>query len=136
MINRPSLLFLCAVLAATPAYAAHQHREKEFQVAWCEKENGELEHVFDDGARADCLTDEYAVEFDFAPKWAESIGQSLYYALKSGKKPGVVLIIEKPSDEHYLKRLKAVADKYGISVWEMRLKDAEDGDGENRGDAK
>lgn len=77
----------------------------------------------DDGARADCLTEEYAVEFDFAPKWAESIEQSLYYAVKSGKKPGVVLIIEKPPDEHYLKRLKAVADKYGISVREMRLKD-------------
>lgn len=123
MINCLSLLLLCAVLVAAPAHAAHQHREEEYQTKWCENEGGELEHVFDDGARADCLTDEYAVEFDFAPKWAESIGQSLYYALKSGKKPGVVLIIESPHDEHYLKRLKAVADKYGISVWEMRLKD-------------
>lgn len=125
MIPRLSLLLLCAVLGAIPAHAAHQHREKEYQALWCNQQRGEMEHVFDDGARADCLTEEYAVEFDFALKWAESIGQSLYYALKSGKKPGVVLIIEKPSDEHYLKRLKTVADKYGISVWEMRLKDVE-----------
>lgn len=120
MIKYIITLFLFLAAAGT-AHAAHQHREKEFQAEWCHQQHGEMEHVFDDGTRADCLTDEYAVEFDFAPKWAESIGQSLYYAVKSGKKPGVVLIIEKPSDKHYLQRLKAVADKHGISVWEMRL---------------
>ena len=38
----------------------------------------------------------YAVEFDFAEKWAEAVGQALYYALKTGKKPAVVLIMEDP----------------------------------------
>lgn len=100
------------------AYAAHDHKEKEYQNAWCAKESGVTEYVLDDLARVDCLTDEYAIEFDFAPKWAEAIGQALYYSIKTGKKPGVVLIkkTEEPKNEQ---RLKTVADRYGIKVWIM-----------------
>lgn len=78
-----------------------------------------MEYTLDDGARVDCLTDEYAIEFDFAPKWAESIGQALYYAEKTGKKPGVVLILEKAGEERFLKRLETVAKTHGITVWTM-----------------
>ncbi len=77
-----------------PAFAAHQHKEKEYQDAWWAQQKGTVEYVLDDKARVDCLTSEYAVEFDFAPTWAESIGQALYYATKTGKKPGVVWIFE------------------------------------------
>ncbi|MFH1027609.1 MAG: hypothetical protein V1791_06370 [Pseudomonadota bacterium] len=35
----------------------------------------------------------YAVEVEYAHKWAEAIGQSLYYSRMTGKKPGVVLIM-------------------------------------------
>jgi integrase len=34
--------------------------------------------MLDDKAQVDCLTGEYAAKFDFAPNWAESIGQALY----------------------------------------------------------
>lgn len=85
-----------------PAYAAHLYKEKEYQEVWCKQAGGVTEYVLDDGARVDCLTDEYAIEFDFAPKWAEAVGQSLYYALKTVKKPGIVLIIEKESDRRFL----------------------------------
>lgn len=70
-----------------------------------------------DKTRVDCLTDEYAIEFDFAVKWAESLGQALYYSIMTKKKPGIVLIMEDPKDERYLKRLKVVADKLNIKVW-------------------
>lgn len=114
-----ALLLLCAAVAS----AAHLHLEKEYQAQWCAEHNGVTEYVLDDGARVDCLTDEYAVEFDFAPKWAEAIGQSLYYAEKTGKKPGIVLILEKDGDERYLKRLKKVSEKYQIRVWIMKPED-------------
>ena len=47
----------------------------------------------------DCLTSCHAVEFDFASKWAESVGQALYYQYKTNKKAMVVLIIEYPQKQ-------------------------------------
>ena len=56
--------------------------------------------------RVDCLTKDYAIEFDFANKWAESVGQSLYYAHMTKKKPAVVLIMSKLTDMKYVKRVE------------------------------
>ncbi len=50
-------------------YAKRLHHEK-----WCKEMGGQTEVVLDDGTRCDCVTDEYAIEFDFADKWAEAIG--------------------------------------------------------------
>jgi len=84
-----------------------------------------MEVMLLDQARVDCVTDEYAVEFDFGFKWAESVGQALYYAEKTGLKPGIVLILERPSDSRYLDRINALAPKFGITVWTMTPEDLE-----------
>lgn len=107
------------IIVSETAFAQHLHLEKFYQASWCAAEHGQMEYTLDDGARVDCLTDEYAIEFDFAPKWAESIGQALYYAEKTGKNPGIVLILETEKDRKYLDRLNAVAGKHGITVWTM-----------------
>ena len=66
----------------------------------------------------DCLTSTYAIEVDFSTKWAESIGQSLYYSLETNTRPGVLLITEnKQKDIKYLKRLKRVARELNITIW-------------------
>lgn len=105
-------------------YASHLYLEKEYQNQWCTARNGALEYTLNDNTRIDCLTKDYAIEFDFAQKWAESIGQSLYYALSTNKTAGVVLIMEHPEkDQKYLKRLNAVASKYNIKVWTMTPQD-------------
>lgn len=109
-------LFLI-LISASLSYAGHLHKEKEYQQAWCAKMGGQLEVVLDDGTRVDCLTDEYAIEFDFGRKWAESVGQALYYALKTGRKPGIVLILEKDSDKRYLRRLQDLRIKYNFDLW-------------------
>lgn len=78
-----------------------------------------MEYVLDDQARVDCLTDEYAIEFDFANKWAEAIGQALYYAKKTGRRPGIVLIMESSGDQKYLSRLNnAIKNNIpSIKIW-------------------
>ncbi|WP_243374672.1 hypothetical protein [Geotalea sp. SG265] len=111
------------ILLPTLALAAHSHKEREYQQAWCENVKGTTEYRLDDGTRVDCITEQYAVEFDFAPKWAESVGQALYYAEMTGRKPGVVLILEKATDTRYVDRLKKIADRYGIMQWIMTLDD-------------
>ena len=119
-MTRVILFTICLfTLSSFPAIAAHLHLEKEYQESWCAKNGGVTEYLLDDKTRVDCLTELHAIEFDFAPKWAESVGQALYYGLKTGHTPGIVLIMEKDGDDRFLKRVKAVAEKHNIRVWTM-----------------
>lgn len=72
-----------------------------------------------DDTRIDCLTKTHAIEFDFAPKWAEAIGQSLHYSRMSGKIAGIVLIIEEKSDYKYYNKIKPLCEQYNITLWSM-----------------
>ena len=72
-----------------------------------------------DRTRVDCLTDEYAVEVEFAKKWAEAVGQSLFYAKMTGKKPGIALIMEEDKDARFLKRLKTALRGMNVTVWQV-----------------
>ena len=51
-----------------------------------------LEYRLSNGARVDCLSPDYAIEVDWTEKWAEAIGQALYYAAETDRKPAVILI--------------------------------------------
>lgn len=80
-----------------------------------------MEYKLSDNTRVDCLTDTLAVEFDFANKWAECIGQSQYYSLKTNKQAACVLIMERgEKDLKYLNRLRKVAYKKGIRTFTMK----------------
>jgi hypothetical protein len=98
-----------------------KHKEKYYQTALCNKMDGVMEQSLLDRTRIDCLTDEYAIEVDFAKKWAESVGQSLYYAYMTGKKPAVGFILdESKKDQRHLKRLEVLADKYHITIFKIK----------------
>ena len=88
--------------------------EKDYVNMYC---TGIKEYVLTDKTRVDCLTDEYAIEFDYAKKWAESIGQSLYYAKKTGKKPAVAIITNGENDLKYIQRIKDTDEK--ITIFEI-----------------
>lgn len=89
--------------------------EKYYQTKMCNEFGGKTEYILFDKTRVDCLTDEYAIEVDFAKKWAEGIGQSLYYAEITKKKPAIALIVGE-GDEKYLNRIKTVAEKFDIKI--------------------
>ena len=94
-------------------YVKHEHNEASYQHAWCSAKNGVEEYQNKDYTRVDCLTDTHAVEFDFANKWAESIGQALHYGIMTGKKPMVVLILDEPEKQMiYYNRVKRIGKKY------------------------
>ena len=98
-----------------------KHKEKYYQTQLCNDLDGVMEQSLLDRTRVDCLTDEYAIEVDFAKKWAESIGQSLYYAEMTGKKPAVGLILrDTKKDERRLHRLQVMADKYQIKIFKIQ----------------
>ena len=93
--------------------------EKWYQQRWCSDQNGQIEVRLKDKTRCDCLTNNYAIEVDFAHKWAEAIGQSLHYSKMTGEKAGILLIVEGNKDKKYLSRLEQVIDhhKLSIRVW-------------------
>ena len=69
-----------------------------------------------DGTRCDILTATHAIEVDFAKKWAEAIGQSLNYALHTGKRAGVALIVLSPSDKKYIERVRKISAEYSLGL--------------------
>ena len=85
---------------------------------WCTADFGRKEAVLWDMTRVDCLAKDYAIEFDFAKKWAESVGQSLYYSKLTGKNPAVVIILTSPLDYRYVKRIERLNS--GIKIFLIR----------------
>lgn len=49
----------------------------------------DIEVQLQDGTRCDCITREHAMEFIFADKWAETIGQSLHYSILTENIAGI-----------------------------------------------
>ena len=132
-----AFLFLAITLNSN---AETIHPEMYYQDKWCSDMNGcvmekliedrLIEHVLHDRTRVDCLLDldvgdrieKYAVEVDFAKKWAESIGQSLHYAEQTNRQPGILIIIEKESDYKHLYKLYSAIKKgkLDIRVWVIK----------------
>lgn len=111
------LSFIALFLTTATAHAERLNPEKAYATAWCKAANGVQEFVLRDKTRVDCLTKNYAVEVDFADKWAESIGQALHYGRLTGEEPAIVLIIEKPSDWQHYWKVKKLAKKKGVTLW-------------------
>jgi len=96
--------------------------ERDYQAVWCNEFNGEVEVRLRDATRVDCVADidgvAYAIEFDYAKKWAEAIGQSLYYANMLRREPGVVLIVENfDSDMKHINKITYAMQGAGIRLW-------------------
>ncbi|MFQ5466158.1 MAG: hypothetical protein ACE5EI_09545 [Thermodesulfobacteriota bacterium] len=106
-----------AVLTASTAASGARTPERVYQNHWCARASGVTEFTLPDRTRVDCLTREFAVEVDFAHKWAEAVGQALYYSIRTEKRPGIVLIMEGDRDERFLERLRAVTSASDITLW-------------------
>jgi hypothetical protein len=87
--------------------------ERFYQDKYCQ---GIKEYVLSDRTRVDCVTDTHAIEYDFAKKWAESIGQSLGYAFETNKKAGIVLMVEDSSDYKYWINLNSIIQHYKLPI--------------------
>ena len=86
---------------------------------------GIAEYRLSDGSRIDILTESTAWEVDWDDKWAEAIGQSLFYWLSTDndqkRNPGIVLLRRTSSDEYYLRCLSVVRELRNHGI-EMNLK--------------
>lgn len=117
------LVFLIYISITTTAHAGHLHKEAEYRDAWCTK--GRTEVTLHDGSRVDCLTENFAIEFDFAPKAMEALGQSIHYSRITGTDPAIVLIIESENDWRFYKRIRRTAKNRNVKLWYMTLEQLE-----------
>lgn len=98
-----------------------KRHESWYRDHWVKKHGGEAEVTLPDGSRCDILTATHAIEVDWAPKWAEAVGQSLWYSFQTNKQPGIVLIVRTDNDQKHLLRLRSLVEhqKLNIRVWVM-----------------
>lgn len=117
------LILFLLLFTIAPCYAKRLHPEAEYQKAWCDKRGGLMEYKLSDKTRVDCLLPNMAVEFDFANKWAECIGQAIYYGRQTNRQAACVLIMENgEKDLKYLYRLRRAAYKKGVNLRTFTMK--------------
>lgn len=96
--------------------------EADYQNAWAKTHGGKTEVRMADGTRCDVVTATHAVEVEWANKWAEGIGQALWYSFQTNKKAGLVLILRSDKDQKHVLRVRSLiaAKKLEIDVWVMK----------------
>lgn len=113
------LLTILALAACTACHAGEKRTERWYQERAASILGGKMEAPVENG-RVDILTATHAVEVEFAAKWKNSIGQSLWYALQTNRRAAVILIIEDAKrDRAHAIRLGSViqANNLPVDLW-------------------
>ena len=100
----------CCIISQTLKKIDVNFRDLADYVMKCNK------YKLKDNTRVDCLTGEYAIEFGFIDKKYQDIGQSLYYAIETNRKPAIATIIETDNYNKHLTILKTVCEAYDIKL--------------------
>lgn len=116
-----NITLILLTLSVLTACSSIKKNEKYYQVKFCEDLDGVIEFSLKDKTRVDCLTDDLAIEVDWAKKWAEAVGQSLYYAHMTKKQPAIALIVSS-KDQRFIKRVNSLAKKLNIKIFIIEKK--------------
>ena len=90
--------------------------ERYYQLKCNETLQGQVEYRLPDATRVDILTEDLAIEVDFAKKYYEAIGQACHYAEMTGRKPAILLIVREKYQEKYIKAAARVCKSTKIRV--------------------
>jgi len=111
------LIVLLLLLVATPAFAT-LHVESWYQDRECT--DGVKEYMNEDNTRTDCYirtsSELVNIEYDFAHKWYECIGQAMHYATLNGGTARCVLIVEDMSEIKYIDRAQRTVNHFNLPV--------------------
>jgi len=110
------VIFLALLFFVGTCSAQELKTERDYQLHLNKIFQGKVEHRLQDNTRVDILTDDLAIEVDFASKWFEGIGQALHYAALTNKTPAVILIVENDQDEKYVTAALNVARKMSLKL--------------------
>lgn len=111
--NKVIMFILIPVLLSCSAFSFGSKYEKDYQRDWCQ---GEIEVKLHDKTRVDCLTNTHAIEIDWCHKWAEGVGQALYYSKVTGRKAGLALICSASEINRFVDRVKLAAPEIDVFI--------------------
>lgn len=98
----------------TPAFAKyHKMNEADYVAGSCK---GIIEARLPDNTRVDCLLPDQAIEYDWQNKWAECIGQALYYGAVTEAVPVCRIICKNFKCKRYLNRIQLVIDEFKLPL--------------------
>lgn len=118
------LTLLIAILLADPIANENSLSDKIVSDGKIVSSSSIREFVLPDESRIDIETDTTSFEVEWSYKWKEAVGQSLYYALQTGKEPGIILLQKgEPEDKVNFLRCKLVCAKHGIKLIVVKVKD-------------
>lgn len=122
---RQAIIVIIVILISSFNVSAKKRpiKESEYIKTYCKRFGGVIEYKLKDGTFVDCLTDDEAIEFDFADKWAEAVGQSLHYAIMSGKKPAIALIVLSEKEFRFVKKVININNEFGLNLNIYMIKD-------------
>jgi hypothetical protein len=117
-MTRATTFILTLAISILFSHAYAIENEDYYNRQFCTQESGQAEYKLPDRSRIDCLTDTHAFEADWADglKVYESIGQSLYYAAETGKKPGILLLVRKRNSEKHIRKVKRVIESWNLPI--------------------
>lgn len=75
---------------------------------------GQREYTVTSG-RVDILTETNAIEVEWANKWKDAIGQSLWYGVQTNRAPLIVLIMRREKDYKYFLQLNSTLMAAGLA---------------------
>lgn len=113
------LVIIVLAAALNLSKAEGKKNEAFYRDAWAKANGGTTEVQMGDKTRCDIVTKTHAIEVEWANKWAEGIGQALWYSFQTNKKAGIVIIMSSEKDKKHLMRLRSlIAGKnLNIDVW-------------------
>jgi len=120
---------MTAIIIILACFIANDMSENEVsdkivELAHIVPANSMREFVLPDESRIDIETDTTSFEVEWSYKWKEAIGQSLFYAIQTGKEPGIILLQKGELEDkiNYL-RCKLVCAKHNIKLIVVKVKD-------------
>lgn len=103
------------LIPTIPLHVSVDAHESQWTTALAKAIGGKTEVGVEFG-RADVLTESYAIEVDFLPKWKEGIGQALHYGDITHLVPVLALIAKDPPDEKLMKHIESLCTSKGVKV--------------------
>ena len=116
MKNIVRIIIFLLLLILIPGVAISGKRSiKYYKQRWCNKLSGTTDLLHHDVV-LDCSTHDYIFIFEYSYRWRNAIGRALYFSLETGKRSGIVLILEKKREQFYFRQLKNLVSYFSIPV--------------------
>lgn len=118
-LHKITFLFLALWMLLSPSDTLAK-READYVKETCK---GLVEYKVGKRKKVDCLTKNFAIEYDFSNKWFECYGQAKFYSMATGKKPACLLILTKPHHNNHVIEFQSMLDFYNEDLKIFTIRD-------------